>query len=336
MPESDAIILQSLLKASPGYVSGSSIAETLGISRVAVWTRLEKLKESGFVFDAVRHTGYRLLEEPGELYGPLLRAYLALQGCRTNLLCYPEIDSTSSEMERQLAGGRETPFAVLSSHQREGRGRQGRNWHSPEEGNCYFSLGFRPQMSPRNMQLFTLWMGVHLCREIEEFSQLPLMIKWPNDLVLGGKKVGGMLTEARIDSDSTRDLIFGLGLNVNGRCQDWPEALANGAASLAEAKGKPLPINPLSARLVACGMRAFNEFCRGIDVPKFRLVWDRYDCLKGKRIKARRENEILWGRADGIEDDGALRLCTDQGEVIKLRAGDVSLGTEETLTHGSL
>ncbi len=333
MPEADAIILQSLLKAAPGYVSGSSIAEILGISRVAVWARLEKLREAGFVFEAIRHTGYRLIEEPCELFGPLVRAYLALEGCRTSLLCFPEIDSTSSEVERQLADGRETPFAVLSSRQREGRGRQGRKWHSPEEGNCYLSLAFRPHMSPRNMQLFTLWMGVHLCREIREISQLPLMIKWPNDLVLFEKKTGGMLTEARIDSDSTRDLVFGLGLNVNGRCREWPAAFAEGAVSLAEAKGQPLPINPLSARLVACGIRAYDEFCRGIDGRKFLQSWEQYDCLKDKQIKARSENGFHCGRADGIEDYGALRLRTEEGKIVKLRAGDVSLGSTETLSH---
>ncbi len=331
MSETDAIIIQSLLKKAPGFVSGNAIAEELGISRVAVWARLEKLREAGFVFEAIRHTGYRLVEEPSELYGPLLRAYLTLYGCTANLLCYPELDSTNSEAERQLADGREAPFAVLTSRQRQGRGRLGRKWHSPEEGNCYLSLAFRPQMSPRNMQLFTLWMGVHFCQELQNLCRLPLMLKWPNDLVLHMKKAGGMLTEARIDADSTRDLVFGFGLNVNGRCEEWPETIANGAISLAGAKGEPIPINPLTARLVVCGVRACDEFCRGVGVDEFPALWERYDYLKGKMVKAHGDEGDIQGIAEGIEENGALRLRAEDGDIVRLRAGDVSLGTTETL-----
>ncbi len=330
MPDTEIVIIQSLLRGANEFVSGRCIAEKLGISRVAVWARLEKLKEAGFIFEAVRHKGYRLIEEPPELYGPLLRAYLGLHECEVNILCFPEIDSTNSEAERQIADGRKTPFAVLSSCQRRGRGRQGRRWHSPEEGNLYLSLAFQPQMSPRDMQLFTLWMGVRLCRYLKEFCGLPLSLKWPNDLVLDGKKVGGILTEARIDSDSTRDLIFGFGLNVNGRCEDWPESIARGATSLANVKGERIPINPLAARLIKIALNAYEDFCRGFALEEFMTLWERFDFLKGKNVRARGKKGAICGVAEGIAEDGALRLRTEDGNMETLWAGEVSLGTAET------
>ena len=330
MLDTDIVIIESLLRGGQGFVSGRCMAEELGISRVAVWARLEKLKEAGFVFEAVRHKGYRLIEEPPELHGPLLRAYLSLHQCGVEILCYPEIDSTNNEAERQLADGRKTPFAVLAAHQRQGRGRQGRKWHSPEEGNCYLSLAFRPQMSPREMQLFTLWMGVRLCREVEEFCGLPVLIKWPNDLVLHGKKVGGILTEALIDSDSTRDLVFGFGLNVNGRCEEWPESIACGATSLAGVKGERIPVNPLAAGLIKTALGAYQEFCQGVTAKEFLPQWERYDFLRGKSVIAKGEKGILRGVADGIEEDGALRLRTEGGDVATIWAGEVTLGSAET------
>lgn len=329
----DTFILQNLLQADPDFVSGSVLAKKIGITRVAVWARLEKLRESGFEFEAVRHKGYKLVGEPAELNASLLRAYLARDKSKAKIIFFPEIDSTNSEAERQLAGGRDTPFVVLASKQTQGRGRLGRAWHSPEEGNCYLSFVFRPQLTPERMRTFTLWMGVNMCRLLNEFCDLPIRIKWPNDLVLENRKVGGMLTEARVDADHTRDLVFGLGLNVNSRCEGWPSDYAAVATSLADIKGEPLPINPLATQLIETGLTAFRRFCKGDYKDEFHALWDRYDAIRGQKVSADQKSQIIGGVAEGIDADGSLRLRTESGEIINLRAGEVSLGTKRALSR---
>src|SRR5690606_18217155 len=134
-------------------------------------------------------------------------------------------DSTNDEAARQLAAGRTAPFVILARKQTRGRGRLGRAWHSEANGNLYASFAFRPRVPPGRMAVFTLWMGVSICELIANFTHLQPGIKWPNDILFDGRKAGGMLTEARIDSDQIRDLIFGLGLNVNAPAADWPADL---------------------------------------------------------------------------------------------------------------
>ena len=215
MNSPEFIILCELLDHDPDFVSGTALARKLGMSRVGVWMHMEKLRAQGFEFEALRNHGYRIRRPPAELNPLLVQAYLKPRRQPLDLLWLPEIDSTNAEAERQLAAARPTPFVVLARRQSLGRGRFGRVWHSAGHGNLYASFVFRPRLEPGRMSTFTLWMGANLCDLVANFCSLQPGLKWPNDLYFGGRKFGGMLTEARIDADQIRDLVFGLGLNVN-------------------------------------------------------------------------------------------------------------------------
>ena len=204
------LILRELLAREPGWVSGASLAEKLGVSRVAVWNHMEKLRAQGFEFEAKRARGYRLAARPPALHAALIELQLKLHPRGFTLLVLDEVDSTNDEAARQLAAGRSAPFAILARRQTRGRGRFGRAWHSEENGNLYASFAFRPRVPPDRMQTFTLWMGVNICQLIANFSLLEPGLKWPNDIVFDGRKAGGMLTEARVDADQIRDLVLGL------------------------------------------------------------------------------------------------------------------------------
>ena len=329
--DADTIVLESFLKSAPEFLSGARLAERLGVSRVAVHARLDNLRDLGFNFEAVKRRGYRMAGEPPEMHAPLIRAYLRKQRSDANFVLFPEIDSTNTEAERQLAAGRQTPFAILASHQTCGRGRQGRVWHSPEEGNCYITFAFRPRLPPGKMQAFTLWMGLQICHYLKESYDLPIMVKWPNDLVLNGKKAGGMLTEARIDADFTRDLIFGLGLNVNCRCREWAGELAATSTSLADESGEQIAINPLAAGLLGEGIDGYTQFCRNFNKTDLLTLWDRYDAIRGMTVTARRDRESTTGIAEGIDPDGSLRLREPDGRTTLFRSGEVSLGSSGVL-----
>lgn len=327
MPDTDVFILKTLLKAQSEFVSGSSLATALGISRVGVWARLEKFRDEHFEVEAVRHRGYRLLQEPPTLNESLVRAYLALLECDADVTFCEEIDSTNSEAERMLASARKTPFAVLALRQTAGRGRLGRRWHSPNEGNMYASFAFRPNLPPIKMQTITLWMGLQVCDFVNTELGLPVKLKWPNDLMADGKKVAGMLTEARIDADRTRDLVFGIGLNVNGRCADWPKEVSAVATPLAELNGGLLLINRLAAQLTKACVQAYQAFIDGSYQNTFMELWTRYDGLFGRDIQTERNGAVLKGVASGIDENGSLRLKLEDGSMISLHSGEISLGS---------
>ena len=182
-------------------------------------SHIENLQADGLAFESCPRRGLRLAGEPEELYPDLLRAWLMRVQCPARVLVFPEVDSTNSEAERQLASGRQIPFVVLASKQAKGRGRRGRGWYSPAEGNVYMSFVFHRRLALERVHSFTLWMGLNLCRALNRRLSINAKIKWPNDLVLDRKKLGGMLAEAQVKGDHSGDLIFGFGLNVNSRFQ---------------------------------------------------------------------------------------------------------------------
>ena len=319
------VILRELLAREPGWVSGAGLAEKLGVSRVAVWHHMEKLRAQGFEFEARRARGYRLAARPTALHAALVELQLKLRPRGFTLLVLDEVDSTNDEAARQLAAGRAAPFAVLARRQTSGRGRFGRPWHSEENGNLYASFAFRPRVPPERMQTFTLWMGVTICQLIANFAQLKPGLKWPNDIVFDGRKAGGMLTEARVDADQIRDLVFGLGLNVNSAARDWPAELARSAVSLAEVAGGPLDLNRLTAALVGRVLLAYESFAEGEHEKTFAELWHRYDVLRGRRATVLEGGRRHPGTVAGVDDEGALLLRDERGRGHRFRAGEVTL-----------
>ena len=325
MPTPEHVILRELTAREPGWVSGSLLAKKLGVSRVTVWLHMNKMRQAGFVFAAQRARGYRLVGRPSQPHATLIDTQIKVRPRGFSLLVLDETDSTNDEAARQLAGGRATPFAVVARRQTHGRGRLGRAWHSEANGNLYLSVAFRPRVAPERMGAFTLWMGLNLCALLANFAKVTPGLKWPNDLLLGGRKVGGILTEARIDADQIRDLVFGLGLNINSAADTWPDALSRGAISLAEATGAPLDYNRLAAATLGRVLLAYANFVDGDYTKTFADLWHRFDVLRGKRIALLEGGRRHAGMVTGLDDDGALLLRDERGRSQRFRAGEVTI-----------
>ncbi len=325
MPTAEHIILRELLARDPHWVSGSKLAARLGVSRVAVWQHMEKLRAAGFIFDAQRARGYRIAARPATLHAPLLEAQLKVRPRGFSLLVLDEVDSTNDEAARQLAAGRTVPFAVLARRQTRGRGRFGRVWHSASAANLYASFAFRPRVEPGRMQTFTLWMGVNICELLANFAGVAPGIKWPNDILFGGRKAGGLLTEARVDADEIRDLVFGLGLNVNHPAGSWPADLARRAVALAELTGAPLDLNRLAVALIGRVLLAYQAFVDGEHRSNFADLWNRFDVLRGQLVTLLEGGRRHSGIVSGLDDEGALILRDPLGRMQRFRAGEVTL-----------
>jgi BirA family transcriptional regulator, biotin operon repressor / biotin---[acetyl-CoA-carboxylase] ligase len=330
MSTPENLILRELIASEPGWVSGTALASKLEMSRVAVWHHMEKLRAEGFAFEAKRAKGYRLSGRPSGLHAALIELQLKVRPRGFSVVVLDEVDSTNDEAARQLAAGRAAPFAILARRQTRGRGRFGRTWHSAENGNLYASFAFRPRVPPERMQTFTLWMGVNVCELIVNFTQLRPGLKWPNDIVFDGRKAGGMLTEARVDADQIRDLVFGLGLNVNSPPADWPRDLAHHAISLGELAGTTWDLNRLTAALIGRVLLAYNLFVDGEHTQTFADLWNRYDLLRGRRAVVLEAGQRHSGTVTGVDDEGALLLRDELGKTRRFRAGEVTLEKRES------
>jgi BirA family transcriptional regulator, biotin operon repressor / biotin---[acetyl-CoA-carboxylase] ligase len=324
-PSPEVVILRALLEVGDGYVSGSVLAEQLGVSRVAVWQYAEKLREQGFEFEAVRSRGYRLVTRPAALNASLVAAHLPVRHHEFDMIVLETIDSTNDEAARRLSAGASTPFAVIAREQTRGRGRLGRAWHSEPNGNLYISFAFRPQLPPERMPTITLWIGANLCELIASYCRISPRLKWPNDLLIDGRKAGGILTEARIDADQIRDLVLGLGLNILPPTGGWPGELSDRATSLSEATGSAVDINRLAAALIGRVLTAYDTFHRGEHQTTFRELWSRYDALRDRPITLLHGSDRVSGIAQGIEPDGTLVLKREDGRLERFRAGEVSI-----------
>jgi BirA family biotin operon repressor/biotin-[acetyl-CoA-carboxylase] ligase len=326
MADLDSSILLAFLEADGEPVSGDRLAKELGVSRVAIWSRLERLRASGYVFAASTRKGYALRTVPRHLDPALLDAHLRRLKVSPKVEFLAEVDSTNSEAERRLAVGQEAPFAVLARTQKAGRGRLGRKWHSAPSGNLYLSLAFRPFIPPDRLKPFTLWMGLALCAHVEKSLGLKLGLKWPNDLQApDGRKVAGMLTEARLDADSVRELVFGVGLNLTGAPKDFPADLRATAGSLEAALGAPLDLNREAAGVIAALFRAWEQFEEGTWSRSFRKLWSHHDVLAGKSVRVGLRGDPVAGIVDGIDEEGSLILRTGGGRRAVVSSGEVTL-----------
>ncbi len=328
MPQTEVTILRELLVSDTGYVSGNKLAKQLGLSRVAVWMQLQKLTKQGFVFEAARSRGYRLVQSPPQLHHALILAHLASRAKAPALVTLDRVDSTNSEASRHLATGSRTPLVILAREQTQGRGRRGRVWHSPAAGNLYSTFVFRPKLEPARLQDFTLWMGLNVCELIANFCSIEPGLKWPNDVYIQGRKAGGMLTEARIDADEVHDLVFGLGLNLNARSSELPKELQKSAISLAEAVGAPVDVNRFAAALIGRVLTACSRFVEGDYRDKFAELWQRFDILRGQPVSVTQGDRTIAGTATGIDGEGSLIVRTSTGRTERFRAGEVTLSRD--------
>lgn len=316
-------LLKDLLKARPGYLNGSDFAEKNGVSKVSVWSRLKKLERDGIHILSRKNRGYSFQREPNYLHGEFLEALLP-DSWRSSVFHHEEVGSTNAFANKLLAQGRDAPFIVTANKQSHGRGRMGNSWASRDMRNLYISFAYRPDCRLKLLETFTLFVGLELCRFLNQKTEVEIKLKWPNDLYIGDLKVAGMLAESRIESDRVKDLVFGFGLNVNGTKKALPTGLANKATTLAHEKGEKIKINELTADIIKVVDRCYHQ-CLEDDFSWDKRDWSKYDYLLGKHVSLNVGKQKIDGECDGINDKGELLIRSKDGKLSRCRAGEVSL-----------
>jgi BirA family transcriptional regulator, biotin operon repressor / biotin---[acetyl-CoA-carboxylase] ligase len=303
-------------------ISGARIAREIGVSRSTVWRWVEQLRKLGVHVKGQRSTGY-FLEKVSDIVTPeLLRKRLKGNIFGKRFFHFFKIDSTNRvAMELGYAGEPEGTL-VLAEEQTAGRGRAGRSWHSERGTGLYFTLLLRPRLAPAQAPLLTMLAGLSAHAAIQGLTGLTPEIKWPNDLLLNGKKVGGILTEMHAEPSVVRFVIVGIGINVNQ--EKFPPELASIATSLRKESGKMNYRLELLVRLLTQFETDYNRFLR--EGPSF--VVERFQRVsnfaKGRRVRVESGAESYVGTTAGLSPEGLLLVAKENGPVLTVIAGDVS------------
>jgi BirA family biotin operon repressor/biotin-[acetyl-CoA-carboxylase] ligase len=320
----DAKIL-SALRAHPGGVSGAQLAEQLGISRAAIWSRIEELRHVGYDIEAGPHFGYRLVSSPDALHADDLLARLGkTKIIGRDLQVFEQTTSTNDVMEKLARDGVKEGVAVFAESQTKGRGRLGRKWISPAHKGLWFSILLRPDLRPQETTQLTVASAIALRRAVKSVTGLSPEIKWPNDLLIGGKKVAGILTELSAEVDRVRHIILGIGVDVNQDAAEFPVELRKTATSLKIETGETISRAELAVAILRELDLDYARICGG----KFSAVADEWEsgCATiGKNVTVHIGDRQIRGRAESLDDDGALLVRTEHGHLERIIGGDVTL-----------
>lgn len=322
-------ILRKLHSAGDDYISGQDLCESLGVSRQAVWKNISQLKEAGYVIESVSGKGYRLNRVPDGLYGPDIESRLGENCFCRKVECYHCLDSTNIKAKQLAETGEPEGTLIVADEQTAGKGRRGRNWVSGNEVGIWMSLILRPQIRPLQASGITLVAALAVAQAVSTTCKVSPQIKWPNDIVLNGKKVCGILTEMSSERDYIHYAVTGIGINAN--TEQFDTELALKATSIYLESGERVD----RQALIAAVMGAFTDYYgKYLETRDLSLLLEEYNKILANRD---REVQIFHGMeeeadpsgiergiARGIDRSGALLVETDQG-VRTVVSGEVSV-----------
>ena len=304
-----------ILKNARGYVSGEEMSRELGVSRAAVWKHIKKLRDEGYSIVSVTNKGYRLRSEPDNMSIEKIESMLKTKYIGRKILHFTNTDSTNNEIKRRCDMDEGT--AVLAEMQLSGKGRLGRVWDSPRGTGVWISILLKPQIPLNEVSEITLVAGLAACRAIGEGAR----IKWPNDIVIGTKKVCGILTEMSAETDRVNYVVCGIGINVNN--ENFPAELSQKATSIYIETGIKQDREAIASSLLNEFEIVYESYLKG-GFPAIAQEYSSMCVTLGKTVRVIKNGSEIIGKAESIADDGAL-IVEYRGERIKVSSGEVSV-----------
>ena len=321
----DAQILSDLRSAANGGVSGAELSQKLGISRTAIWARIEVLRELGYEIEASPHLGYRLANDPDVLHADDLVARLGkTRIIGRDIRVFQETTSTNDVVEKLARDGVKEGVVVFAESQTKGRGRLGRKWISPAGKGLWFSILLRPDLRPQEATQLTIAAATALWRAIRAETGLSAEIKWPNDILFRGKKAAGILTEMSAELDRVKSLVLGVGVDVNLAASEFPPDVRKIATSLRAELGQPILRAELATAILRELDRDYARVCDG-QFADLADEWEERCTTIGQQVTISIGERQIRGRAESLDDDGALLVRTEHGHLERIIGGDVTL-----------
>jgi BirA family biotin operon repressor/biotin-[acetyl-CoA-carboxylase] ligase len=314
-------IISLLNESKTPFISGEELSRSLNISRSAVWKQIKSLRTLGFIISAEPSRGYRLISAPDRLLASSITPLLKSERIGGKIISVEETVSTNSVSFRMAEEGAAEGSVVIAECQTGGKGRLGRNWASPPRVNLYCSIILRPPIQPVAAPQLTFLSAVAVARAIEGLTTLKVRIKWPNDILIGGKKVAGLLNEMSAETDKVNFVILGIGVNLNMSQELFPVDLRHPATSLFVESGIKVDRTAFTVALLQELDSLYATFLSQGYAPA-RREWLERSRLEGVLVTVTDNNSVRSGRVTGIDEYGALLL--DSGE--RILAGDLVIG----------
>ena len=303
-----------LLKESDTYISGQQLCEQFQVSRTAIWKVIDQLKKEGYEIEAVRNKGYRLIDSPDVMSKAEIESLVDTKWAGKNVVYYDEIDSTNNRAKEAGDNGAAHGTLFVADMQVAGKGRRGRVWKSPSGSSIYMTILLYPDIPPVKAPQLTLLM---------EVTGLETKIKWPNDIVVNGRKICGILTEMSTEIDYINHVVIGVGINVN---QDtFPDDIKATASSLKLELGKSVKRSELIAAVMKSFEKCYEIFIETEDLSGLQELYNSMLVNRDQEVKVLEPGNEYKAHAIGINQTGELIVRTPDGKEKEIYAGEVSV-----------
>lgn len=312
-----------LLRGADGYISGQELCNRFGVSRTAVWKAINQLKEAGYEIEAQQNKGYRLMAAPDLMTEAEIKSLMHTDWVAKEVLYFETIDSTNTKAQELAEKGYPSGTLVVADKQESGKGRRGRSWVSPSGTGIFMTLMIKPDINPNNASMLTLVAALAVAKAITSVTGEEAMIKWPNDIVVNGKKVCGILTEMNAQFDYINHIVVGIGINVHN--ESFPEEISQMASSLMiEAGGKRFHRAQIIAETMSYFEQYYDTFLKTQDLSALVREYDKLLVNRNKSVRVLDPKEPFDGKAMGITPKGELIVDTWESRKL-VSSGEVSV-----------
>ena len=312
-----------LLRNADGYISGQELCNRFGVSRTAVWKAINQLKEAGYEIEAQQNKGYRLMAAPDLMTEAEIKSLMHTEWVAKEVLYFDTIDSTNTKAQELAEKGYPSGTLVVADKQESGKGRRGRSWVSPSGTGIFMTLMIKPDINPNNASMLTLVAALAVAKAITSVTGEEALIKWPNDIVINGKKVCGILTEMNAQFDYINHIVVGIGINVHN--ESFPEEISQMASSLMiEAGGKRFHRAQIIAETMSYFEQYYDTFLKTQDLSALVREYDELLVNRNKSVRVLDPKEPFDGKAMGITPKGELIVDTWESRKL-VSSGEVSV-----------
>ena len=312
-----------LLRSADGYISGQELCNRFGVSRTAVWKAINQLKEAGYEIEAQQNKGYRLMAAPDLMTEAEIKSLMHTEWVAKEVLYFDTIDSTNTKAQELAEKGYPSGTLVVADKQESGKGRRGRSWVSPSGTGIFMTLMIEPDINPNNASMLTLVAALAVAKAITSVTGEEALIKWPNDIVINGKKVCGILTEMNAQFDYINHIVVGIGINVHN--ESFPEEISQMASSLMiEAGGKRFHRAQIIAETMSYFEQYYDTFLKTQDLSALVREYDELLVNRNKSVRVLDPKEPFDGKAMGITPKGELIVDTWESRKL-VSSGEVSV-----------
>lgn len=318
-------VLEELKEAAGRSVSGEEISKKLGISRTAVWKHITRLRKEGYSIESQTNSGYRLVNSPDALSLSELEPYLSTRFIGRSIIYLDSVDSTNTYAKKLAEEAFQDGTVVVSEEQTAGKGRLGRYWVSPKGKGIWMSIMLKPDLLPSDAPKLTIAAAHAVSKALWSSCGVDARIKWPNDIVAGGRKLCGILTEMSAEADEIKSVIVGIGINANLEKEDFGPGVEDMATSIRLEKGSAVPRKLVAAAVLNEFEKAYEAFIASGSIKAFLDEYKSKSAVLGKEVRVISRKEEIKGLAVDISEEGHLVIKLENGALKEVMSGEVSV-----------